>query len=172
MGRGIVIALALSLAANVFLGGFVAGRLAGGPHDHDGPHVFMFRHGGLEAFSDLTPAARESLKRAFIEHRAASRGGFRETRKLHEEFVKVLGADVYDRAAADALVAKFEAAENSGRAGMARVLVEAAEGLSAEDRKSLAKHIEKRGGHWKGHRGPGDGPPPEGPPPEESPDTE
>lgn len=172
MGRGIVIALALSLAANVFLGGFVAGRLAGGPHDHDGPHVFMFRHGGPEEFSDLTPAARESLKRAFIEHRAASREDFREARKLHEEFVKVLGADVYDRAAADALVAKFEAAETAGRAGMARILVEAAEGLSAEDRKSLANHLEKRGGHWKGYRGRHpDGSPPEVSP-EEGPPTE
>ena len=172
MGRGIVIALALSLAANVFLGGFVAGRLAGGPNDHGGPHVFMFRHhDGPEEFSDLTPAARESLKRAFIGQRAASREDFRETRKLHEEFVKVLGAEVYDRAAAEALVAKFEAAEISGQAGMARILVEAAEGLPAEDRKSLAKHIERRGGHWKGRRGPEDGPP-DGPPPEEDPDTE
>ena len=171
MGRGIVIALALSLAANVFLGGFVAGRFAGGPHDQEGPHAFMFRHGGPEEFSDLTPAARDSLKRAFVAHRAASKDEFREARELHEEFVNVLGAEIFDRAAAEALVAKFEASDTSGRARMARVIVEAAEGLSAEDRKSLAKHIEKRGGHWKRHKGHPDGPPPEGPP-EEGPPTE
>lgn len=169
MGRGIIIALALSLAANVFLGGFVAGRIAGGPHDGHGPsHMFSFRHhDGREEFPDLTPAARESLKRAFIEHRAASREDLRDARKLHEDFVKVLSADDYDRAAADALASKFEAAERSGRAGMARILVEAADGLSVEDRKSLAKHIDRRGGRWKGRRGREGGPPPEGPPPEE-----
>ncbi len=167
MGRGIVIALALSLAANVFIGGFVFGQMAGGPLDRGGLHGFAMRHGGPEGFSDLTPAARESLKRAFEARRAASKEEFRAVRALHEEFVKVLGAEVYDRAAAEALAAKFEAAESLGRAGIARIVIEAAEGLPAEDRKSLAAHIERRGERWKGrrdHRG--------GPPPEEAPPTE
>lgn len=172
MGRGIVIALALSLAANVFLGGFVIGKMAGGPHDRGGSHEFAFRHhDGPEGFLDLTPAARESLKRAFETRRAAATQEFSAARELHEEFVKVLGADVYDRAAAEALAAKFEAAENFGRAGMARLIVEAADGLSTEDRKSLAKHIERRGGHWKGRRDRLGGSPPEATP-EDGPPTE
>ena len=112
MGRGIVIALALSLAANVFLGGFVAGRMAGGPHHRDGAPAFSMRRDGPDGFSDLTPAARDSLRRAFKARRAASREQFRAARELHEEFVDILSADVYDRAAAEALAAKFEAADN------------------------------------------------------------
>lgn len=170
MGRGIIIALALSLAANVFLGGFVFGRMAGGPHDRGGPHVLGNRHDGPESFSDMTPLARESLKRAFEARRAMSREQFREASALHEEFVKVLGADVYDRAAAEALAAKFEAAESFGRAGMARLIVEAADGLSAQDRKSLADHIARRG-HWTERHRRREGPPP-GPPPEEIPPSD
>lgn len=168
MGRGIVIALALSLAANVFLGGFVAGRMAGGPHHRDGAPAFSMRRDGPDGFSDLTPAARDSLRRAFKARRAASREQFRAARELHEEFVDILGADVYDRAAAEALAAKFEAADNFGRAGMARLIVDAADGLSMEDRKSLAEHIDRRGGHWIGarrHRG-GEAPGEENPPTE------
>lgn len=167
MGRGIIIALALSLAANVFLGGFVFGRMAGVPHHRGGEHGFSLRHDGHDGLSDLTPAARESLKRAFESRRVASRDDFREARALHEEFVKVLGADVYDREAAQSLAAKFEAAESFGRAGMARLIVEAADGLSPEDRKSLAKHLDHRGKRWKGRRGGHDGPPPEEAPPTE-----
>ena len=116
----------------------------------------------------MTPAARDSLKRAFEAHRAASREQFSKSRELHEEFVKILSADVYDRAAAEALAAKFEAADNFGRAGMARLIVEAADGLPAADRKSLAEHIDRRGERWKDRRGRrGEkGPSPESPPTE------
>lgn len=154
MGRGVSIALALSLAANVFLGGFVAGKLAGGHGGHDHMRPFSFRHGPSDGFNDLTPAARESLKRAFTARRAEGGDYFREARALHEEFVRVLSADVFDRAAADAIVAKFDAAERTGRNGMAKLIVDAAEGLSAEDRKSLARHLDRRGhGRWNGGRG-------------------
>ena len=166
MGRGIVVALALSLAANVFLGGFVAGKFAGGHSGHDHMRAFSFRHGSPEEFEDLTPAARESLKRAFVARRAEGGDHFREARDLHDEFVRVLSADVFDRAAADAIVAKLDAVERSGRAGMAKMIVDTAEGLSADDRKSLARHLDRRShGRWKGghgrRNGGNDGPPPE-----------
>lgn len=158
MGRGIAVALALSLAANVFLGGFVAGKIAGGPRFHHGPPGFDLKRGGHEDFADLPPAARERLKDAFLAHRADGKEMRREARALHEEFVAVLGAEPWDRAAADAVVAKFEAAEIAGRASMARLLVEAADGLSAEDRKALAAHLEKRGDERRGRRRPGHSP--------------
>jgi uncharacterized membrane protein len=158
VGRGIAVALALSLAANVFLGGFVAGKIAGGPRFHHGPPGFDMKGAGHEEFADLPPAARESLKEAFLARRADGADMRREARALHEEFVAVLIAEPWDRAAADAVVAKFEAAEIAGRAGMARLLVEAADGLSAEDRKALAKHLEKRGERRGRGRG---GPPPD-----------
>jgi len=158
VGRGIAVALALSLATNVFLGGYVAGKIAGVPRLHHGPPGFDMSRGGHGEFSDLPPSARESLKEAFLAHRADGAVMRREARALHEELIAVLIAEPWDRAAADAVVAKFEAAEIAGRAGMAKLLVEAADGLSAEDRKALAKHLEKRGEQrGRARRGPSPG---------------
>ncbi len=152
MGRGVAIALALSLAGNVFLGGFVAGRLAGGPGLHHGSPGFDMRRGIPEDFADLPPIAREALKRAFIEHRAEGRKMMREARSLHRDFTRVLGADTWDRAAAEAIIGKLEAAEIAGRTGMAKILVEVADDLSMEDRKALAAVIAKKGDGEHRHR--------------------
>ncbi len=146
MGRGIAIALALSLAANVFMGGFVIGGIAGGPGFHAGPHGFDFRRGGKEHFADLPEPARVALKQAFIAHREDGREERRAAHEIHREFIEALGADVFDRAGAEAIVAKFETVETSERAGMAALLVEAAASLSAEDRKALARHLKRRAG--------------------------
>lgn len=165
MGKGIAVALALSLAANVFLGGFVAGKIAGGPHFHKGSHGFDFRRGGPDEFDDLPPAVRERLKRAFIAQHAKSEDGRREARELHKEFVAALGAEVWDRPAAEAIAARFEAIEKRSRADMAMVLVQAADALSAEDRKALAEHLERRG--FKPRHEPRNGSPEDLPPPPE-----
>lgn len=166
MGRGIIVALALSLAANVFLGGFVAGRFVGGENDRGGDRLSAFRHGDAHEFSDLPPAARESLKRAFIAHRAEGREAYREMKALHREFIDVLSADEFDRAAADAIAAKADAMDRSGRSSLIKLIAEAAEGLSVEDRKALARHIEKRRPHHKRRHGRSAPPPPDAPPAE------
>jgi uncharacterized membrane protein len=174
MGKGIAIALALSLAANVFLGGFVAGRIAGGPHFSKGSHGMDFRRGGPDDFDDLPPAVRERLKSAFIAQHAESEDARREARELHKDFVNVLRADIWDRAAAEAIAAKFETIERSSRADMTMVLVEAADSMSADDRKALAAHLERRGdrgfkrrhGRREGREEPPDDAPPP-PPPED-----
>lgn len=161
MGRGIIIALAASLAANVFLGGFVAGRLIGGDADGASGRGISSRHGGREAFADLPPAARDSLKRAYLAHRAEGRGAADELKALHRDFVRVLSAEDFDRAAALAIADKADALERSGRTSFIKLVVNAADGLSVEDRKALARHIEARGARWKGRRHHRDGPPPE-----------
>jgi len=162
VGRGIVVALAASLAANVFLGGFVAGRLFGGEAGAASRHGHSSRHGGREDFADLPPAARDSLKRAYLAHRAEGRGAYEEMKALHDDFVRVLSADEFDRAAALAIAEKADALERSGRASLIQLVVSAADGLSVEDRKALARHIEARGARWKDRRHHRDGPPGEG----------
>lgn len=152
MGRGVIIALALSLAANVFLGGFLAGRIAGGPGFHHAHHGPEFRRHAMEEFADLPPAARESLKRAFIAHRREAGDMRKEALALHKEFVSVIGAETFDRPAAEAVIAKIEAVEQRGAAGMARLVVEAAAGLSPEDRRALAEHFDRRERGWRERR--------------------
>ncbi len=157
MGRGVIIALGLSLAANVFMGGMIAGKIAGGPHHRGGAQGFGFHHRGAEDFADLPPAAREALKKAFAERRDAGAERRRAGRALHEELIAVLRADEFDRAAADEIVAKIETVEIAGRADLARLLVETAGALSPADRKALADHLDRRA---KRRRGP---PPPDSP---------
>lgn len=157
MGRGVIILLALSLAANVFLGGVVAGKMLGGPHFH---HRFSGFDGGRHGhFDDLSPAAREALKRAFVEHRRAQEGQRATMHDLHREFIAALSADAWDRAAAEAVAQKLEAVEPPERAAMARLIIDAADNLSADDRKAIARHLDRR--MMKRHGGP---PPEDGPP--------
>lgn len=163
MGRTIGILLAVSLAANVFLGGFIAGRIAG-------PSLPGFdRHAGRDGpsrtaapeFDDLSPAAREKLRALFVKNRREIAKTFREARALRDEFVAVVTAETFDRAAAEAAAAKIEAFEGTRRAAMPRLVVEAMDGLPAEDRRALAALVERRmldemkgpGKRRRGHRG-------------------
>jgi uncharacterized membrane protein len=141
VNKGLVIALGLSLAANVFFGGFLAGRLAGGGHHRGAP---FFDHGAHGEFGDLTPAAREALRREFEERRESGAEARREVRKAHKELIAALKAETFDRAAADKIADRMEAADASFRSGMARLVIEAAEGLSREDREALARHLDMR----------------------------
>jgi uncharacterized membrane protein len=172
VGRGIIVALAVSLAVNVLLGGFIAGQMAAGPEAAEPRrHFELWRH-GHDDFSDLPPTVRENLKRAFLASREKGGAVREEARALHQKFVAVISADVWDRSAADAVAADYEALEASTRAGIARLIVEAADGLSAEDRRALARHFERRGERgWRKHHirfddGEDDGPPPGAPPPD------
>ena len=163
MGRTVTILLALSLAANVFLGGFVAGRIAGpklpGFDRHGGPPDGG-RHRGdpFAEFDDLPPAAREKLKTLFRQNRESFVAAVRDGRALHREFVSVLTAETFDRAAAEAVAAKIEAFDRERRQTMPRLIIEAMDGLPVEDRRALAVIVERRmmddlrGGSRRRHR--------------------
>lgn len=150
MGRTVTILLALSLAANVFLGGFVAGRIAGpklpgfdrhhGGHHAGGP----LRGDRFADLDELPPAAREKLKALFRQNRESFVATFRDERALHREFVSVLTAETFDRAAAEAVAAKIEAFNRDRRQSTPRLIIAAMDGLSVEDRRALAAIVERR----------------------------
>lgn len=178
MGRTIGILLALSLAANVFLGGFVAGRIAGrgfSGFDH-GSHGDHGRGGDhRRAFDALPEAAREKLRAAYKEHRAAVAATSQEARALRREFISILTADAFDRAAAEAAAAKIAAFEAERRRSTPRLLISAMDGLPAEDRRALARAFERRiteDMRGPGRRGRRDDRPAGDPPPEEATGTE
>lgn len=152
MGRGIIVALGLSLAANVFMGGFIFGKIAGGPRHQGLPGGFDMRRGDPEDFADLPPAARAALLDAYAGRRGEAAAVHRDMRALRKEFIAVLRADAFDRATAEALAAKFEALEGTARGAAPKLIIEAAATLSAEDRRALADHLDRRFAKRRGAR--------------------
>ncbi|MFN0022304.1 MAG: periplasmic heavy metal sensor [Parvularculaceae bacterium] len=152
MGRGLVIALALSLAGNVFLGGFVAGRIGGpampgferGRDNHGHERQGGDNKGRSAELETLPPAVREKLRAAFKSNRADFIASVREGRILHEQFISTLTADEFDRASAEAAAQKIETFEGERRRTMPRLIIEVMDGLSAEDRRALAAVVERR----------------------------
>lgn len=148
MGRTIGILLALSLAANVFLGGFVAGRIAAPNLPGFGPDRGNERHdgrgGGRHDFDDLSPAAREKFRALFRENRREIAAAFREDRAQLDEFFSVLTAETFDRAAAEAVAAKLDVLEDKRRRAIRRLAIEVMDGLSLEDRRAVADLVKRR----------------------------
>ena len=154
MGRGLMIALAASLAANVFLGGFAVGRLVGAdpepPHERaDGPppRAHGPRGGGdlLVEAASLSPEMRSALKTAARDRRGDFLRSRQENRRLRDQLAKALAADPFDRAEAEAaLIALFEfnQAQQSARTGL---LLDVFAELPAEERRALMRRIEEAG---------------------------
>lgn len=149
MNRTLTVLLIVSLAANVFLGGFVAGRMIGGPphrnfvHSIDASPGFKWRMG--ENLSALSPEARDAFRKAFGDSRERLVKNFRETRRLRQALSDALAADPWSRAEVEAALADLRAADNAQQAALAELMVDAFEGLSAADRKALVEAMEKRG---------------------------
>lgn len=152
--RGLTILLMLSLAANVFLGGFLAGRWFGGPHPHR-----MVVHGqmdrGAGMFRDtrvLSEEGREAFHGVFKERRDDLRPSFREMRRLRDEFGAALAADPWDRARVEKAFADLREVEMSHQAAFSATLIDAFEKLSAADRKALVEAANSREANWRERR--------------------
>ena len=133
--RLVPVLLALSLAANVFIGGIVAGHMFG-------PHGFHHRGGpGRDVkFEErvLSPEGRETVRAAFKEKREDLFASAREAKKLRAAISGAMGADPFDRARAEAAVAALQAHDAEQHRLIASIMIDAAEKLSPEDRKALA----------------------------------
>ena len=161
MKKTLMAALAVSLAANVFLGGFVAGRLVGrdGPpplDERSGRHAFgMFRD--IEGLSEEDRAAFRS---AFERKRDDMRGEWRAIGGARSAFSEALSADPWDRAAAELALQKVIEARGAQEAAFGAMMIDVFEDLSPEGRRALIKaHEDGRRRRHHGRRRP-DGPPP------------
>jgi uncharacterized membrane protein len=178
MNRTLTFLLMLSLAANVFLGGFVAGRLLGGPR-HDG-HVRGAgsgeHRGGPDgaamlfgAMEDLSPAGREILRETFKGARERMRDGFGKSAQMRRALGAALAAEPFDRAKAEAALALITEADAKAHLAASTLLIDAAEKMTPADRKALAEAYQRPRERWRRHGpvGPGhvsgdeSGPPPE-----------
>lgn len=138
-GRGSGVALALSLAVNLLLIGLIAGAMARGPA---GRHGMI---GGDAGFGPLTAGLSHADRRALRERYEALRPDFRAERAaMHEDFLalaQVLNAPEWDRAAAEAILARNGArTADRLREGQA-VFLDYLDTLSPATRQALAARL-------------------------------
>lgn len=171
MNRGLMILLLCSLAANVFLAGFVGGRVLG-----ESPHAKGERRapppGGMimiRDFGALPPDARESFRVVFRDRKPELRQSYHELRRRREAFAEALAADVWDRARVETALNDLRAVEGAHQTTLAHLIIDAFEGLSADERKAVIEAQAKRRDAWRDRRkirirkGPGEkfSPPPD-----------
>jgi len=157
MGRGLMIALALSLGANVFLGGFVAGRLLNRPPPIMPPPPSA---AGLalpgELFgrhADLSPETRKIIRGAYASRREAFRESRADAKRLRNAFSRALAADPWDRADAEAALAEWRAFESMRRTETAMLMIDIFEKLPADERAAVtARARERHGAQRRDHR--------------------
>lgn len=137
--RRLSIALAVSVALNLFIAGFfvargVSGRGMHGGRHHHGPFLgprALLEAGGPEA----EPLVEGLMKRHGPELRK-ERGALRSARRgVHD----ALSREPFDAAALERALAELRARTGSSQAQMHEALVELARQLPAEQRKRLAK---------------------------------
>lgn len=148
MRLAVTILLALSLAANVFLGGFVAGRLLGGPGLHRPP---LGAHGMgpprpalIAAAESLSPEGREIFRKTFESEGAKLRADFGRSGELRRAFAEALAAEPFDRARSEAALAAMQAADAESHRAASLLFIEAAEKMTPADRAVLVEAYRNR----------------------------
>jgi hypothetical protein len=139
-GRGIKIALALSLALNLLIAGLVGGALlALGPRGGDEPRL---RTLGLGPFALALDRADRAAVREGID-RSALRA---ERRALGAGLVQLRGAllaQPFDRAAAEAALTRARGATERLQAQGHDALLDRVETMNADERAALAGRLER-----------------------------
>lgn len=149
MNRVLAAALALSVAANVFLGGFLAGRYFGAGAK---PEFAGVARGAGPLGYDLHvlgPDEKTAFQDRFRANRAELRAQMHEVRNARRAFSEALAAEQWDRRRVEAALAALHAAEGSQRGAFGALVIDAFEALSAEDRRALVRaQMERRHRHW------------------------
>jgi len=142
--RWMRIALLASVALNVLVLGVVAGTMwrlrdaaAAGAL---GPNMLAYS-------TTLTGERREQIRQMFHERRAAIRPLRRAAQEARRDMVRTLAAEPFDKAALAAAHERMLAAETQVRRAIGAVVADAAEKLTAEERRGFMR--------WRGRRGPG-----------------
>ena len=119
-GRGLKIALAVSLALNLAVAGLVAGAWLS---DH-GPRRDMPRDLSFGPFTEaLSPQDRRALRREFLSRAPEFRAARQEARAVFDRLLAALRAEPFDPAALTSALAAIQT-RNSDRLELGRSLIE------------------------------------------------
>lgn len=172
MNRKMTIALSVSLALNLFLGGFVVARAVHRSHRHASGGPIM-GPGGLMRDGEMPEQARTVMRR----HRPALREHRKGLRAAGREVHAALAQEPFEPRRLKQALAKTRKYTGQSQAALHEALVEVASKVGPKHRKKLGRaamagHPQRpsrghRGKHGhRGRRGPGgpDGGPRQGPP--------
>jgi len=167
--RGLIIALFVSVAINLFALGVGAGGLLMAARMHD-MHSRGARPGPMlwAAGDELPPGQRREFRRLLREEGQGLRPSLREARQLRRQAWASLGREPFDAAGARATLDRARALELESRGKVESRILDFAGQLGPEERGKLAEGLarapgpgpEPRGGMRRMH----DGPPPRGEP--------
>ena len=148
--RGLKIALAVSVAVNLFVAGAVVTGLAVGlrglpdrSHGERPPVISLVQ--------SLDEADRAEAERTLRSAALAARGDFETARRLRAEAIELSGAETFDRPAVEAALARSREAEAAGRSRLEGTMLDLLQRLDQDDRQRLAPAFARRG--REGHRG-------------------
>lgn len=142
-GRGLKIALGLSVALNIFVSGAAAGALIVGLRAFP-DRAYRDRPPVVALIRSLDFADRERVERDLRSSALAARADFQAARRHRLEAVDLAGAETFDRAAVEAALARARQAEGQGRDRLEDTLLDTLEALDREDRQRLAPALARR----------------------------
>ena len=160
--RTLKIALAVSVALNLFAIGLAAGGVIVGARladDRRAPRHQAFS----ETVAAMSPETREAVRTGMRRVALSARPDFREAREARREAIAAARAEPFDAARVEALLARSRTAEARGRARLEAGTIEILQTLSPADRAAFAPtilsrrgHGYRRGGRDGGRRDPGE----------------
>lgn len=143
------LALVLSLAINLFIGGMVIGRLLHPPRHPDrppAPSAMLEGPGGV--FEGLGGATRNRVFGRMKADSSQLRGSFDDLQTARETVGAAMVAEPFDRAALEAAFAGLRTSSKEAQATLHGLLVDAAAEMSVEERSALLRRMSRRG---RGH---------------------
>ena len=142
--RRLAVALAVSVAVNLFLGGFIAARaLRGGGH-HDARHEHGHFLGPRGLSRDGDSGAEQALRRTMRKREVAFRGQKQEMHVARDAVSAAFQAEPFDPHALERALTALRAETAASQALMHESLIEAAPALSTGQRRRLAERVLER----------------------------
>lgn len=138
-------ALALSLAINLFAGGYMIGRFVNDPDQFRGPHPRFY-----QMARDLSPEGKAVVKAVVQEHLKPLRKDMAEMRALRDKVQGLLLTEEMDLAELEATLNQMRQHNSAVQDGIHRATLDVARQLPADERGKLRfDHDPKRGKDYK-----------------------
>ncbi len=146
-------ALAVSVAANLFVGGYLLGKELAPERHHKGKPPYSKDIFSMRKLAGYLPdEKREELRALISDHRKDLRDNFREVRRLEERVRFILMAETVDKTALSNALDELETKTRSLHGPIRGILLDIVADLDYETRQKLGRDIYQRRKAWRMER--------------------